>query len=253
VLAVVTGLPVFLTGSSVASVVYDRVVGDAAFDDVDLFCGTQESLIATVMQLRSAGAQIDSRFERVWQRWLAHGMGHWHTNSIKLVMNDILVNCVYKQVDGHPTTSLAQVVESFDFGLLATGYDARDGVWRDLRSYFFPDFPDKYGPLPLLPVRREAWRSGFISQYNGLREVGRYVKYVDYGYDLSLVRDDLITGYKSVSSYLIDRGDADKVQLGTIYQTIGMAIEDDDLTKLREAAGEILYLDDLDKIMEKLE
>ena len=251
-LQVVAGLPVFIAGSSVAAVVHRDVVGEYAYSDVDVFCAGQNSLIASVQRLIDTGATVNERHERVWQRWLEHGFNQWHTNSLRLDLNGIEVNCVYKLIDGHPTTSLAQVIESFDFGFLAAGYDARDGLLRDMRSYFYPTL-DVDGPLPLLPIRRSSWRNGFISQYQGLREVGRYVKYLDYGYDLSAVKDDLLTGYKQVSSYLIDRGDADKVQLGEIYQSIAMHIEDDDITALREAGAEILYLDDLDAIMEKLQ
>jgi len=251
-LKAVAGLPVFIAGSSVACLVHEDVVGSNAFDDVDVFCASQNSLIATVQLLLSQGYTIEPRHQRVWARWLEFGFNKWHTNSLKLSKGGIEINCVYKLVDGHPTTSLSQVLESFDFGLLGVGIDARDGVLRDLRPFLFPNL-NKSGPLPLLPVRQTNWRNGFISQYQGLREVGRYVKYVDYGYDLSLVKDDLLTGYKSVASYMIDRGGDEKLKLGAIYESLAMRIEDDDLDALREAAKEILFLDDLDAIMEAID
>lgn len=251
-LEVVVGLPVFITGSSTAAISYAADVGLFAYSDIDVFCSSQNSLIAAGQRFISAGFDVDDRYKRVWARWLEFGFNKWHTNSLKLTRGGIEVNCIFKLTDGHPTSSLGQVIESFDFGLLATGIDARDGIHRDMRGYFYPDH-DLDGPLPLLPLRREAWRNGFISRYQGLREIGRYIKYLDYGYDLSLVKDDLLEGYKSVSSYLIDRGDADKVTLGRIYESIAMSLEDNELDNLRAIGMEILYLDDLDAIMEKLD
>ena len=248
-LEVATALPVFITGSAVAAL---RHNDHYAFSDVDVFCGSQNALVVAAQRFLSNGFELADRDKRVWQRWLEHGFNAWHTNSIKLTRGDVEVNCIYKLVDGHPTTSLSQVIESFDFGLLASGYDARDGILRDLRPYFFPGM-DVDGPLPLLPIRRSNWRNGFLSQYQGLREVGRYVKYIDYGYDLSLVREDLIQGYSMAAEYLIGRGDPEKLQLGSIYQSLAMSIEDNEIDKLREAGAEIMWLDDLDAIMEKLE
>jgi hypothetical protein len=251
-LQVVTGLPVFITGSSVAAVMYEDRVGLHAYSDVDLFCSSQNTLIAAAQRLQSAGFEIHERHQRVWERWLELDFNKWHTNSLKLERGGIEVNCIYKLVDGHPTTSLAQVIESFDFGLLATGIDARDGEMRDMRSYFFPGYNTR-GALPLLPIRQRSWRRGLISRYQGLREAGRYAKYHGYGYDLSMVKPDLLEGYAAASVYLIDKGDVEKVQLGEIYQSIAIAIEDDEFDKLAEMDRELIYLDDLDKIMEALE
>jgi hypothetical protein len=126
-----------------------------------------------------------------------------------------------------------------------------------MRQYLFPanihpqDLDE--GRLPLMPNKRDAWRNGFISQYVGLREFGRYVKYVDYGYDLRYVKDDLVTGYWSVAEYLTERTDRpEKVQLGMIFQNISMHLEKDDYDKLRVAAKEIVFEDDLDAIMDAL-
>ena len=258
VLDVVAGLPVFIAGSAAASSVHHQKVGDLAYSDIDVFCGSQNSLIAACQRLISKGAIIDERHERVWTRWLTHGFNKWHTNSLKLHMGGIEVNCIYKLVDGHPTTSLSQVIESFDFGFLAVGIDARDSIMRDMRAFYFPreaarDELD--GPLTMLPLRRESWTNGFISKYQGLRQAGRFVKYHDYGYDLSRVEPDILVGYQKAAAYLIDRGDADKQDLASIYQSLAMAIEDHDWQKLRDANVEILHTfsDDLDVIMEKLE
>lgn len=244
------GSRVFLAGSLVAEETYGK---SNAHQDVDLFCPTPQVLIATGQKLLDQGFKLDSRFSRVWERWLEYGFKTWHTNSLKLVSpQQIEWNLVYKLTDGHPTTSLAQVIESFDFGLLATGYDLKTDQFMDMRSYLFPNMPAS-GPLPLMPAKRANWRNGFISQYNGLRECGRYAKYHGYGYDLSLVKDDLVTGYYSAAAYMASTFDAEKQQLGQIYEAIAIKIEDDEIDELAEASKKIDFKDSLDVIMEALE
>jgi hypothetical protein len=121
-----------------------------------------------------------------------------------------------------------------------------------MRAFLFPGL-DPDGPLPLMPNKRSNWRNGFISQYNGLREVGRYAKYHGYGYDLSAVKDDLVTGYWAGSSYMSTRFEPEKQQLGKIYETIAIKIEDDAIDELVEAYKTLDYNDSLDAIMEALE
>lgn len=245
------GEPVFLTGSLVAADVYD--MGPNAYHDVDLFCPTGNVLISTGQKMLDSGYTFDTRFDRVWARWLRYGFKTWHTNSLRLISpSGIETNLVYKLADGHPTTSLGQVIESFDFGLLAVGYDLEGNTFHDMRSYLFPGL-DINGPLPMMPNKRGNWRNGFLSQYNGLRESGRYAKYHGYGYDLSAVKDDLVTGYWAASSYLSTHFDADKQMLGKIYEVIAVHIEDDNILELAEAAKQINYTDALDTIMEALE
>ena len=251
---VVAGLPAYIAGSSAAAA-QPHAPSATAYDDIDIFYASDSGIIAGVQRLINAGFKVDDRHQRVWARWLKMGMGKWHTHSLKLhstTQPSMEVNCIFKLVDGHPTTSAAQVIESFDFGLLSHAFDLELMIWRDMRSYLFPAHqPD--GPLPLLPLRREAWENGFISQYQGLREVGRYAKYIDYGWDLSLVKPSLIEGYWNIASYMRDRGDAEKIQLAEIYESIAMLMEDDDIDKLRAAGKEILFEDDLDRVMQALE
>lgn len=244
------GMPVYLTGSLVAEEAYGLI---EAHTDADLFCPSPEVLIAAAQRLLGEGYELDDRMARVWHRWLRYGFNHWHTNSLKLESPlGTEVNLVFKLVDKHPTTSLAQVLESFDFGLLAMGYETETGTFRDLRPYLFPG-QDVSGPLPLMPNKREAWRGGFISQYNGTRECGRYAKYVSYGYDLSLVKDDLLTGYWAAAEYLGERDKAEKQTLGKVYESIALHIEHDNIDELLVAAKEIPFLDSLDAIYEALE
>ncbi len=244
------GDPVFLAGSLVAEATYGK---SNAHSDIDLFCPTFQVVVATTQKLVSQGYTFAPRFERVWYRWLRMGVKSWHTNSMRLVSpSGIETNLVFKIVDGHPTTSLSQVLESFDFGLLGAGYELDTGTFRDHRPYLFPGM-DINGPLPMMPNKRDNWRNGFISQYNGLREAGRYAKYHSYGYDMSLVKDDLATGYFEAALYLTNHFDKDKQLLGQIFQAIGDHIDLDNLVELERANKEIDYSDALDVIMAALE
>lgn len=248
--ALLAGEPVYLAGSLVAEHTYGM---SNAHHDVDLFCPTSQVLIASGQKLLDNGYTFDDRFERVWVRWLRYGFKTWHTNSLRLFSpGGIETNLIYKLNDGHPTTSLAQVIESFDFGLLATGFDLEDGVYRDLRPYLFPGY-DVSGPLPMMPNKRASWRQGFLSQYNGLREFGRYAKYHDYGYDMTAVKDDLVEGYFAAALYLTNHFDSEKQALGKIYEVIALHIEADRIKDLTEAASKMDYKDSLDTIMEALE
>lgn len=250
VCAQLKGEPVFLAGSLVAEQTYQMI---DAHSDVDLFCSSEQSIIAVGQKLICNGYTLDDRFDRVWYRWLRYGFKRWHTNSLRLTSPaGVQTNLVYKLTEGHPTTSLAQVLESFDFGLLGTGYQLEDGSFRDLRPYLFPG-RDVDGPLPMMPNKRDNWRNGFISQYNGIRECGRYAKYHRYGYDMSLVKDDLVTGYMEASLYLSNHFDTDKQQLGKIYEVISQHIDFDNIEQLAEASKQINYTDSLDQIMEALE
>lgn len=244
------GEPVYFAGSLVAEEAHGL---SNAHSDVDLFCPTDQVLISIGQKLLDQGYKFGPRFERTWARWLRYGFNKWHTNSLRLISpGGVDTNLVYKTTDGHPTTSLSQVLESFDFGLLAVGYDLEENVYRDLRPYLFPGM-DIHGPLPMMPNKRSNWRNGFISQYNGLREAGRYAKYHNYGYDLSLVKDDLCTGYWAASSYFSTHFDPDKQMLGRIYEAIALHIEADNIDELTQAAKQIDYKDALDAIMEALE
>lgn len=253
VAAPVMGLPVFVAGSLVAEETYGL---DGAHDDADLFCRTRETLIKAATLYEVAGYELADRGVRAMDRWMQYGFGKWHTNSVKLThpTTGVEVNLVYKLQGGNPVDSLAAVLESFDFGLLGVGYDLSNGlIKRDMRSFLFPTVKDLDGPLPLMPNKRHAWRQGLISQYNGIRESGRYAKYAQYGYDMSLVKDDLVTGYYEAAAYYTQHDDEQKQLLGRIMETSAILIEDDEIDKLREAGKEILFMDELDQIMEALE
>lgn len=241
--------PVFMAGSCVAA----QAHGLTEFSDVDLFVPTSEVLMTTVQILLSAGATPDDRFDRVWHRWKRYGTKNWHTQSMRLTtIKGTPVNVVFKMVDGHPTTSLAQVLESFDFGLLGMGYDIESDTYKDMRPYLFPGLDIK-AALPLMPNKRDAWLNGFVSQYNGLREAGRYAKYHGYGYDMSAVRDDLVTGYRMAALYHLGSFKEDKQVLGQIYGVIADRMEAEEIDELTEAYKTLDFSDPLDQILESLE
>lgn len=243
------GEPIFLAGSAVTAFEHDK----DEFGDVDLFCPTMNILISTVQIMLQSGYALDDRFDRVWHRWLRYGTKKWHTNSIRLHSpTDVPINVVFKLVDGHPTTSLSQVLESFDFGLLGVGIDLEDNQVRDLRPYLFPGY-DIDGPLPLMPNKRDNWRLGFISQYNGLREAARYAKYHTYGYDMSAVKDDLVTGYEQAASYFLGKFEEDKQLLGEIYTKLADRIRSDEIDELATSYKTLDFNDSLDIILENLE
>lgn len=247
--AQLAGDPVFLAGSLVAADAYGMPF---AYNDVDLFCPTGEVLISTGQKLLLQGYTLDERFSRVWERWLRYGFKSWHTNSLRLNSpQGVETNLVYKMADGHPTTSLSQVLESFDFGLLGVGVDLESNTWRDLRPFLFTN-PNSTA-LPMMPNKRDNWRRGFISQYNGIREFGRYAKYWNYGHDMRLIKDDLVTGYYSAAAYLTGHFDEEKQALGKIYETVAIKIEGDKIQELVDAAKQIDYKDAFDKIMETIE
>lgn len=254
VLTNLSGVNGFLTGSTVAAADHGF---DYAWSDIDVFMPTSHTLVAAVQRLLGQGYKLDDRFSRVWERWLRYGFKSWHTNSIRLHSpGGIETNLVYKLTEGHAATSLAEVIESFDFGLLCSGYELETGTYRNMGSYLFPSLWSPLHPtlpLPMMPSKRTNWRAGFISQYNGLREFGRYAKYHGYGYDMSEVKDDLAEGYRAAELYLSNHFDAEKQTMGKIYGVIADNIEDDDIDALVQATAKIDYKDSLDSIMEALE
>ena len=244
------GEPVFMAGSLAAAHAHDK---PSSWSDVDIFVPTEGLLFTTIKSLLMQGAVPIDYFDRVWHRWQRYGLRKWHTNSMRLeTPSGVEVNVVYKLVDGHPTTSLSQVLESFDFGLLAMGWELESGQYRDLRPFLFPGL-DIDGPLPLMPNKRDNWVQGFVSQYNGLREGSRYLKYLEYGYDMSAVADDLVTGYNMAALYHSSTFDPEKQALGQLYERIGEAIATHDMADLKGMYAVMDFKSPITEILDRLE
>lgn len=246
-----------IAGSAVAAEAYAL---SNAYDDIDVFAYGNSSLISIASILLSKGFTFASDNERMkWERWLSWDLNiGWRTNSIKLVghvdprLDDYEVNVVYKTFEKQPVKRLSLVIESFDFGLLATGWDLRHGTWHDMRPYFFPG-ASTYISLPLLPDRQERWENGLVTQYTGIRQAGRAVKYMEYGYDLSQVVPTLIEGYRIAAGHHADHFDPEKVVLGEIYSRLADHLEDGEFDKIREADKLLPQWRDVDAILERLD
>lgn len=256
VVAQAKGLRCYLTGSAAASAAKE-LAGIAGFEDcysdVDLFVGSENEWVRSIQFLIDHGYTFGERMEMLWYRVLHYGTKGWHTNSMRLINPEgVEVNLIYKTVARHPTNSLSQVLETFDFGLLALGWETEDGTFRDARPYQFPGL-DAEGPLPLLPWRAEAFRQGHFREHQGLRTFGRAARYFgDYGYDGSLVVNDLVEGYMNAAEYYENRMEQEKIQLGAIYRKAGFLLEDQDWVKLKEASDLLPRMNTLDEIYELL-
>lgn len=251
------GIFAFLTGSSAAAWVNGK---PHAYTDIDIFVPNAGTYFQLVERLLNNGYSPESdRDAKTWRRHTQIGFKRWHTNSLKLTddLTGTEINVVYKTVDGHETTRLSQVLESFDFGLLAVGFETKDGTFHDMRSYFFPTAPLQTQPgcpLGLLPYREEQITQGFMSQFVMLRTAGRYARYAnEYGYDLSLVKPALIEGYNAYALYKSDRSKNDDTTLGEIAATLARHIEDDAFDELHEFERQLPKADGLDEILASLE
>lgn len=255
-LSILAGSHACIAGSAVAAQEYGLV---HSYDDIDVFAYGNSSLIAIANTLIERGFTFASDNEAMkWDRWLAWDLNiGWRTNSVKLkgsvnTGEDYEVNVVYKTFEKQPVKRLSLVLESFDFGHLATGYELRSGEWRDMRPYFFPG-ASNYISLPLLPDRQDRWANGLITQYTGIRQAGRAVKYMGYGYDLSQVVPMLIDGYRIAAAHHANHFDPDKVTLGEIYSRLADHLEDGDHDKIREADALLPQWRDVDAILERLD
>lgn len=264
IVALLKGEPVALVGSNIAIAMFGLT---AVGNDYDAFVSNEFLLGKITGKALEQGFTQQDRDAKITRRWTHFGINHWHTNSVHFVSPDgDELNVVYKKVGGHPVQGVGQVLESFDFGHLAGGFDMKLGLFHDMRSFLFEDYFTQYvgrpfdpmGPLPLVPDKAETWKSGLISQYNGIREIGRYVKHWNYGFDMELVKQDLVVGYFEAAKYWANRpGTPLQMQewqtQATIYETAAIKIDADDIVDLERAAKQIDYTDSLDKIMEALE
>ena len=256
-LSALGGAHACIAGSAVAAQQYSL---PSSYDDIDVFAYGNSSLISIASTLLERGFDFASPNEAMkYDRWLAWDLNiGWRTNSVKLVgqmdpaLDPYEVNVVYKTFEKQPVKRLSLVLESFDFGHLATGYELRTGQWRDMRPYFFPGVHD-YKALPLLPDRADRWVNGLITQYTGIRQAGRAVKYIGYGYDLSSVIPTLVNGYRIAAAHHADHFDPEKVTLGLIYERLAEHLEDGEYDKILEADKLLPQWRDVDAILERLD
>jgi hypothetical protein len=246
-----------IAGSAVAALEYGL---HHSWDDIDVFAYGNSSLISIANTLLERGFVFASDNEAMkYDRWLAWDMNvGWRTNSVKLkgcfdkaeMMYE--VNVVYKQFEKQPVKRLSMVLESFDFGHLAMGYELRTDELRDMREFFFPHAAD-FKALPMLPDRHDRWELGLITQYTGIRQAGRAVKYMGYGYDLSNVVPTLITGYRIAAGHHAGHFDPEKVVLGQIYDRLADHLENGEHDKIVEADRLLPQWRDVDAILERLD
>lgn len=254
---VLLGSNACIAGSAVAAETYSL---PHSYDDIDVFAYGNSELIAITTRLLERGFHFASDNEAMkFERWLAWDLNiGWRTNSVKLKgkvdnkLDEYEVNVVYKTFEKQPVKRLSLVLESFDFGHLATGWDLRTGTYRDMRQFFFPNAVD-YSALPLLPDRMDRWENGLITQYTGIRQAGRAVKYHGYGYDLTNVLPTLITGYRIAAGHHADHFDPEKVVLGEIYSRLADHLEDGEFDKIKEADLMLPQWRDVDAILERLD
>ena len=247
VLDIVHPTPVFIVGSAVAA---EEAGLPNAFDDIDVFCPSAESLMVAATRLQLEGYAPQDH--RVLLRWQRYGIGNFHTNSLKLdAPNMPVVNLVYRKQGGHPLRSLTQVIESFDFGLLAQGYSIATKQYLDLRSSYFPGLPID-GPLPLMPSKRADWSEGFIGRYDSMRQFGRYAKYHNYGYDMTAVKPDLLDCYTSLADYHRSKPTDEAAAAVAIYSMIAGHIEHDEFDMLAKASATLEYSSTFEQILESL-
>jgi hypothetical protein len=250
------GLRCYLTGSA-ASAADKEVRGVHGFEkswhDVDLFVGSENEWVRSIQFLIDRGYEFCDRMEMLWFRVLHYGTKNWHTNSMRLTNPEgIEVNVIYKTQGRHPTSSLSQVIETFDFGLLSLGWETETGTFRDARSYQFPGL-DIDGPLPLLPWRREQIKLGHFREHQGLRTFGRVQRYFDeYGYDGDAVLPDIVDGYSAAAGFYLNRTKPEHLVLGRIYENVAMLIEAKEWAKVKEASDLLPKMDIIDELYDLL-
>lgn len=241
-------------GSLAGSALLAHATGNTAgFDDIDWFVPTRENLMASTQLFIDHGAVPIDRFARIWERWNRWGIGNFHTNSIKLETKyGTQLNIIHKTVRRQQLHTLADVLGSFDFGMLAVGYDVTHGKHRDMRSYWFPDEPVSKAK-GMIDERWLDWQQGYMSQYVGLREGYRYAKYHRYGYDVTVLQPQLIQGYTAAAAYHGGKFDDENKLLADIYRRISDLIGSNGIDELLSSYSAIEFNDELDKIMEALE
>lgn len=238
-------------GSYVSAMHYQR---PDAWGDVDVFAHNQFELVRLVEFCLHIGWDFATDKDlKTWNRWMRFGMSNFRTNTIHLSNGRWDMNLTYKTYEGQPVRSLPQVIETFDWGLLAMGYDLRSGRFFDFRPTYFMN--ENWDRLPMMDERMARWSAGLIVPYTGIRQAGRYHKYAHrYGYDLGAVTDVLVQGYEIAGAYHLDNAwSTEKQKLGEIFVRLGQAIRTDDWDVLAEADNALPVHRDLDEFLERID
>ena len=236
VLSHLQGRPGFLVGSAVAAQTYDM---PHAYSDVDVFFPHPNALMAAGQFMLDHGAVLDEQDQRKWNRWLLIGMGDWQTNSIRMeLLSGIEVNLVYKVVGKKPLTSLMQVLESFDFGYVAMGYDLERGTFHDGREFWFGK---GYNPrrMGFLPHREWQWLNATIGRFTGTRQPQRWAKFADRGHDMHPSQDVLARGLRITAAHYQGKDDPEYRTYAPLYVAIADMVEDYDIAGLMDLYSEL--------------
>lgn len=218
----------------VGSLVGADVNGKDGWADGDVFCFSPGALMAAGQYMLDHGAVLDEQEQRKWNRWLLMGMGDWHTNSIRMeLLNGIEVNLVYKTVGRVPLTSLMQVLESFDFGYVAMGWDLERGTFHDGREFWFGKGYDPES-LGFLPHREWQWLNATIGRFTGIRQPQRWAKFADRGYDMRPSQKPLADGLRITAAHYTTKDDPEYRAYAPLYLGIADLVEDYDIPALLE-------------------
>lgn len=242
---------VCIAGSLPAAVWYGK---PQAWGDVDVFAYNSFELVRTTESLLHRGWELSTEKDHAnWRRWMRFGVNPRFNNTIHLNNGEWDINITGKTFEGYPVRSLVQTLETFDFGLLALGYDMRRGTFTDQRLAWFPG--ENWYQLPMLEERHARWSDGLLVPYTGIRQAGRYHKYAHrYGYDLSLVKPALVQGYEIAAAYAASKDWSDKDQkLAVIYSRLAEAVSTDDWTELAEVDNSLPLHNDLDDLLRRLD
>jgi hypothetical protein len=246
-----TGFNASAAGSFVSALHYNK---PDAWGDVDLFAHNQFELVRMVeFALNHDWEFASDKDRKTWNRWMRFGISNFRTNTIHLSNGRWDANLTYKSYEGNAVRSLPQVIETFDWGLLAMGYDLRSGRFFDFRPTYFMN--ENWSRLPMMDERMTRWSQGLIVPYTGIRQAGRYHKYAHrYGYDLSACKQVLAQGYEIAGDYYLgNEYEPDKQVLGQIFLRLGEAIVSDDWPTLAEADNNLPMHRELDEFLGRID
>lgn len=249
VLALFKGMPMSLVGSAVAA----KAHGRADAHDIDVFVPSQQMFIAAVQRALDTGWHFQGRTPRQWAVILRTGFSNkFNVQTLRLFNDDeIELNVSLRREYGNYLQDLSQVLEAFDFGLLAVGYNLEHVTYHDMRSYLFPGL-DVNGPLPFTPKRLFALSNGYLSSYAMYRQVDRLIKYTGYGYDMSACTQTVVNALRLMAQDALDSNAEDAPANAVIFPMLADRIEAGQLDEIKSAMLAIKDQDPLTEILDRL-